>query len=78
MMAAIRITLEKYFLRVVMGFLPRRFGAFFPDEYIVRANRSRRQQLFLKISFYSACYGFLKQKGLTPAVPGDAHLSPSP
>jgi len=35
MMAAIRITLEKYFLRVVMEFLPILFNAFFPNGYVV-------------------------------------------
>jgi len=64
MMAAIRITLEKYFLRVVMDFLPRLFGAFFPDKYIVRTNRSGCQRILLKIAFYSIRYMCLKQIGL--------------
>jgi len=43
MMAAIRITLEKYFLRVVMGFLPILFNAFPTDGYVVLEGRRECQ-----------------------------------
>ena len=41
MMAAIRITLEKYLLRVVMDFLPIRLGAFFSRQICCTRKQER-------------------------------------
>ncbi len=55
MMAVIRITLEMYFLRLVMGFLPKRFGVLLGYGYLVLEKRGMRQWGILKMTFYSIC-----------------------
>lgn len=70
MMTDIRITLEMYFLRLVMGFLPKLFGVLLGYGYFVLEKRGRRQWKFLKITFYSISYAFLKQDRLWAASSG--------